>query len=291
MFLLNISIIIFSISLILIALGYIIKNKLLKLISGFLIIAVMFIWIIIISKNFDEDNKRQQELNNTNTTNSTINSTENLTMDNITNLNATAEEIDITPKFKYSSFYKSGKIYKTANNKIYFSSEGNKYFVENDEEFNFKDGRTNEDFKFEDIKEGYIIDFSINKNIYIFKNITGNELKKDLLYNLALDDNANLTRAGISDIGEITKLNNTDGLVVFKLYDIANFNDEEIGLGESFEVTFKFTKNTKYHSKGNYTYDLDTLENSKDTIMWLRLDPKTINNEYPEVLIFESSDS
>ena len=291
MFLLNISIIIFSISLILIALGFILKNKLLKLISGFLIIAVMFIWIIIISKNFDEDNKRQQELNNTNTTNSTINSTENLTMDNITNLNATAEEIDITPKFKYSSFYKSGKIYKTANNKIYFSSEGNKYFVENDEEFNFKDGRTNEDFKFEDIKEGYIIDFSINKNIYIFKNITGNELKKDLLYNLALDDNANLTRAGISDIGEITKLNNTDGLVVFKLYDIANFNDEEIGLGESFEVTFKFTKNTKYHSKGNYTYDLDTLENSKDTIMWLRLDPKTINNEYPEVLIFESSDS
>ena len=53
----------------------------------------------------------------------------------------------------------------------------------------------------------------------------------------------------------------------------------------------KFTNNTKYQSKGNYTYDASTIENSKDTIITLRLDEKTLNNKYPEVLEFISSDS
>lgn len=65
-----------------------------------------------------------------------------------------------------------------------------------------------------------------------------------------------------------------------------NVNDKE----HTFDVIFKVTNNTKYNTKF-YEYattNVDTLENAKDSMLYIRLDENTLDNEYPEVLTFDS---
>lgn len=59
----------------------------------------------------------------------------------------------------------------------------------------------------------------------------------------------------------------------------------------SFEMDVKFTANTVYRSRGNNIYDVNTLEYAIGNINDLRLDTKTLDNQYPEVLEFNSTDT
>ena len=94
---------------------------------------------------------------------------------------------DITEDFLNSSKYLSGKIYKMTNDKIYFYTLDDKYYsLENNTSIKFLDGRTNVEYEFSKIKENYYINTSVDNEVFIFKNINGEDLKKELLINLSL---------------------------------------------------------------------------------------------------------
>ena len=281
MFLRNLTITLFIISIICIVLGKVIKkNKVCMLGYGIIVVIIIF-WIVFFIYALSENDK---ELENENI----VYGNENLKSE-ITN---NRKEIDdLTFKMQNETCYKYGQVYKVNDKKIYFiDKEENKYSLDNNDKFNYIDGRTGVKYSFDDIKESYYINV-YNQDCYIFKNIKGEELKKELLISLSLSDEYDIVRTAIDNIQKIQQLGNNEAIVTIIISDLISPEYYPNSEKQSFEINVKFTNNTKYQSKGNYTYDASTIENSKDTIMTLKLDEKTLNNKYPEVLEFISSDS
>lgn len=283
--------ILLAIGIILIILGQILKKKKI-IISGVISLILIFVlWlVIVIWGSIEEEGKRNIAFSNNNTNNNIIidNSidTENTTTDIITN---------ITSKFLNDYLYLSGKITKIEENKIYIIDKDNKeYILENNEQTKYIDGRTGANYSFNDITENYYINISsYDKICYLFKDIEGEELKKELLISLSLPDGMNMVRTGIDEILEIEQLGNNEAIVTFSISDIIRseyypgVDDEK----HKFIAKFKATNNTKYESKGKYTYNANTIENSKGTILVMKLNENTLNNKYPEIREFLSSDS
>lgn len=281
MILRNLTIILFIISIICIVLGKVIKkNKVCMLGYGIIVVIIIF-WIVFFIYALSENDK---ELENQNI----VYGNEDLKSEITNNRN---EIDDLTFKMQNETCYKYGQVYKVNDKKIYFiDKEENKYSLENNNKFNYIDGRTGVKYSFDDIKENYYINV-YNQDCYIFKNIKGEELKKELLISLSLSDEYNIVRTAIDNIQKIQQLGDNEAIVTIIISDLISPEYYPNSEKQSFEINVKFTNNTKYQSKGNYTYDASTIENSKDTIMTLRLDEKTLNNKYPEVLEFISSDS
>lgn len=63
------------------------------------------------------------------------------------------------------------------------------------------------------------------------------------------------------------------------------------GTDEIFYVELKITPDTVYNSKGGNIYDIDTLKYAIGNINDLRLDLNTLNNDYPVVIEFNSTDN
>jgi hypothetical protein len=199
---------------------------------------------------------------------------------------------DITTKFLDNKvYYKVGKIEKIRDNKIYFSdNDKNKYILENSEQINYINGRTAEKYTFDNLKEGYYINLSNNKNCYVFRNITGDELKKELLISLSLPDTVDMLRTSVDDVKSVKQLGNNEALVTFEISDIIrneDFSDYDNG---EINVTLKVDNNTKYNTNfnGNTTYDANTIEDSKSLMLYIRLDSSTLKDEYPCVSMFDS---
>lgn len=281
MILRNLTIILFIISIICIVLGKVIKkNKVCMLGYGIIVVIIIF-WIVFFIYALSENDK---ELENQNI----VYGNEDLKSKITNNRN---EIDDLTFKMQNETCYKYGQVYKVNDKKIYFiDKEENKYSLENNNKFNYIDGRTGVKYSFDDIKENYYINV-YNQDCYIFKNIKGEELKKELLISLSLSDEYNIVRTAIDNIQKVQQLGDNEAIVTIIISDLISTEYYPNSEKQSFEINVKFTNNTKYQSKGNYTYDASTIENSKDTIMTLRLDEKTLNNKYPEVLEFISSDS
>ena len=281
MILRNLTIILFIISIICIVLGKVIKkNKVCMLGYGIIVVIIIF-WIVFFIYALSENDK---ELENQNI----VYDNENLKSEITNNRN---EIDDLTFKMQNETCYKYGQVYKVNDKKIYFiDKEKNKYSLENNDKFNYIDGRTGVKYSFDDMKENYYINV-YNQDCYIFKNIKGEELKKELLISLSLSNEYNMVRTAIDNIQKVQQLGNNEAIVTIIISDLISPEYYPNSEKQSFEINVKFTNNTKYQSKGNYTYDASTIENSKDTIMTLRLDEKTLNNKYPEVLEFISSDS
>ena len=192
-----------------------------------------------------------------------------------------------------SSIYKYGIIRKIKDDKITFiDKENNIYILENKEQIKYINGRTSEQCKFSDLKEGYYINTSYDRTCYIYKNITGEELKKELLKSLALPDDVDILRTSVDEIKDVKQLGNNEALVTFEISDIIKaenypeINDEE----HKFEVTLKVNNNTKYNLNfhGQDTYNAETIENSKWLMLYIRLDANTLNDEYPCISMFDS---
>ena len=281
MILRNLTIILFIISIICIVLGKVIKkNKVCMLGYGIIVVIIIF-WIVFFIYALSENDK---ELENQNI----VYGNEDLKSEITNNRN---EIDDLTFKMQNETCYKYGQVYKVNDKKIYFiDKEENKYSLENNDKFNYIDGRTGVKYSFDDIKENYYINV-YNQDCYIFKNIKGEELKKELLISLSLSDEYNIVRTAIDNIQKVQQLGNNEAIVTIIISDLISPEYYPNSEKQSFEINVKFTNNTKYQSKGNYTYDASTIENSKDTIMTLKLDEKTLNYKYPEVLEFISSDS
>lgn len=199
---------------------------------------------------------------------------------------------DITTKFLDNKvYYKVGKIEEIRDNKIYFSdNDKNKYILENSEQINYINGRTAEKYTFDNLKEGYYINLSNNKNCYVFRNIIGDELKKELLISLSLPDTVDMLRTSVDDVKSVKQLGNNEALVTFEISDIIRNEEFSDYDNAEIDVTLKVDNNTKYNTNfnGNTTYNANTIEDSKSLMLYIRLDANTLNDEYPCVSIFDS---
>ena len=277
MFLINITFALCIIGTIFLAIGINIKNKIVRNIGIAIFSIVIIFWIWFFSWFFiDEDEELKSKMGEE-TTNNVSESTR-------------GEDITSQVISNDSSIYKYGIIRKIKDDKITFIN--NIYILENKEQIKYINGRTSEQCKFSDLKEGYYINTSYDRTCYIYKNITGEELKKELLKSLALPDDVDILRTSVDEIKDVKQLGNNEALVTFEISDIIKaenypeINDEE----HKFEVTLKVNNNTKYNLNfhGQDTYNAETIENSKWLMLYIRLDANTLNDEYPCISMFDS---
>lgn len=280
MFLINITFALCIIGTIFLAIGINIKNKIVRNIGIAIFSIVIIFWIWFFSWFFiDEDEELKSKMGEE-TTNNVSESTR-------------GEDITSQVISNDSSIYKYGIIRKIKDDKITFiNKENNIYILENKEQIKYINGRTSEQCKFSDLKEGYYINTSYDRTCYIYKNITGEELKKELLKSLPLPDDVDILRTSVDEIKDVKQLGNNEALVTFEISDIIKaenypeINDEE----HKFEVTLKVNNNTKYNLNfhGQDTYNAETIENSKWLMLYIRLDANTLNDEYPCISMFDS---
>lgn len=280
MFLINITFALCIIGTIFLAIGIDIKNKIVRNIGIAIFSIVIIFWIWFFSWFFIDEDKELKSKMGEETTNNVSESTrgEDITSRVISNDN---------------SIYKCGIIRKIKDNKITFiDKENNLYILENKEQIRYINGRTSEQCRFNELKEGFYINISYDRTCYIYKNITGEELKKELLKSLALPDDVDILRTSVDGIKDVKQLGNNEALVTFEISDIIKaenypeLNDEE----HKFEVTLKVNNNTKYNLNfhGQDTYNAETIENSKWLMLYIRLDANTLNDEYPCISMFDS---
>lgn len=193
--------ILLAIGIILILLGQILDKRKIIISGAISLILIFVLWlVIVIWGSIEEEGKRNIALSNSNTNNNTIidnsTDTESTTTDGMTN---------ITSKFLNDYLYLSGKITKIEDNKIYILDKDNKeYILENNEQTKYIDGRTGVNYSFSNITENYYIHInSYDKICYLFKDIEGEELKKELLISLSLTDSVKMVRSSIDEITDI----------------------------------------------------------------------------------------
>ena len=205
MFLINITFALCIIGTIFLAIGINIKNKIVRNIGIAIFSIVIIFWIWFFSWFFiDEDEELKSKMGEE-TTNNVSESTR-------------GEDITSQVISNDSSIYKYGIIRKIKDDKITFiDKENNIYILENKEQIKYINGRTSEQCKFSDLKEGYYINTSYDRTCYIYKNITGEELKKELLKSLALPDDVDILRTSVDEIKDVKQLGNNEALVTFEI--------------------------------------------------------------------------
>ncbi|OKZ66079.1 MAG: hypothetical protein BHW02_02560 [Clostridium sp. 28_12] len=280
MFLINITFALCIIGTIFLAIGINIKNKIVRNIGIAIFSIVIIFWIWFFSWFFIDEDKELKSKMGKETTNNVSESTR-------------GEDITSQVISNDSSIYKYGIIRKIKDDKITFiDKENNLYILENKEQIKYINGRTSEQCKFNDLKEGYYINTSYNRTCYIYENITGEALKRELLKSLALTDDVDVLRTSVDEIKDVKQLGNNEALVTFAISDVIKaenypeLSDEE----HKFEVILKVNNNTKYNLNfhGQDTYNAKTIENSKGLMLYIRLDANTLNDEYPCISMFDS---
>lgn len=266
------------------------KNK--KVIILILLVIIIIISIIVINtilKNYNEKNKL--EINNS----TNIFSAENKIESNETSIYSNANNTDTQQEYDNAenvNFIK-GQITKMENDNIYFLDKDRKnYILYNASQKQYINGRTAENLTLNDIKVGDYIKKESDDKYMIFKNILGEELKKELLVSLSLSDNVNIMRTSVDEIKDVKQLGNNEAIATFTISDLVsseyypNVNDED----HIFDVKLKVNNNTKYNTNfyGVTTYNAETLENSKYLMYYIRINPSTLNKKYPEITEFDS---
>lgn len=208
-------------------------------------------------------------------------------------LESVIEPIDLSDKLK--EHWYSGIITRVEENRIYFDNEDKtkSYVLEVKDDYKFVSLRTNEDIVFNDIKVGYYIDTFCYYNNDVFgiaSNITGEALKKEIFDNLCLNDGGgNASNIVASPVIEnIDIINSNKAIMKVSVQDIYS---EYFGNDESFEFEFMLNDKTEIKSKSGLAYSIDTINNAAHDFVDLRIDKNTINDKYPVLTGFYSSDS
>ena len=255
-----------------------------------LIIIIAIIVINIILKNYDK--KNELEINNS----TNILNTENNNDLNETYINSNSSNTDNQKEYvnvENVNFLK-GQITKVENDNIYLlDKDSQNYILYNASQKQYKNGRTADSLTLNDINIGDYINKESDDEYLIFKNITGEDLKKELLISLSLSDNANIMRTNVVEIKDVKQLGNNEAIATFTISDLVsseyypNVNDEE----HTFDVELKVNNDTKYNTNFNgiSAYNAETLENAKnDPMYYIRINPSTLNKKYPEITEFDS---
>lgn len=280
------------------------KNKIQIIGAGFVIITLLFwigfsIWAIY-NEDLELKNQIGSEIENKVVQENCI-FENNVSSNNIYNENnnsiniediSSKSYIDITHKFENGKFYRSGQIYMIEDELIKFVSEDKyNYGLLNLQNTIYIDGRTGENISFEDIKVGYYISLSYDYKCYIYKNIQGEELKKELLISMSLPNNIDLVRAWPEKIKYVQELGNNEAIITCNIMDVVTEDTFPINKTQEFDIQFKVNKSTKYNSNvswGPTTYP-EAIENAKnDAILSIRLDPETLDDKYPVIIQLDS---
>lgn len=183
----------------------------------------------------------------------------------------------------------NGIITNIDSNRIVFEnkSRNKKYSIDVNSSLNFINGRTNEKVYYDEMKIGYYIDtytYKKSKAISILSNIKGEELRKELIKNLTLEDSPYLT---VSPIGtNIEIINSNKAILTITFEDlIPDYNVD----GGKFEMKVEINSNTVIERKGGRN-KIEQLKDADLCIIKIRLDKNTINNEIPIATYFMSSD-
>ena len=252
-----------------------IKNSMLfQMIAG----AIILILLIVLFAKFDNT-----EIQDNSNKNNTINN-------EVENIIKEANKIeDITDSVKNNGRFYYGFVTKLSNNEIEFDKEGKKRKTKIENDMKFINDRTGEDFEFDNIKIGDYLHISKDDEqycIYVARKIKGEELEKELLKNFA--------QQSIHIIGNSLELKNVEKVNSQKAIVTLEYGDsywEAFDNEEKFEIKAIVNSNTKIVSKSNLSNSIDTIENSKNDMIMIKLDPKTINDENPVITLYESSDN
>ena len=194
---------------------------------------------------------------------------------------------DVTQKILSNQVVNFGTINKIDDNYIYYSTENsiNLYFEKNT--FSYSNGRTCKKINLEDVKVGdYIHPFE--KQILVYRNLSGEELNQELLYNLTLTEDERIYSVNSISIEEINIENGNTAIVKISYGDIIG---EDL-TNERFSTLVEFNSNTKYYSKGNNINSVHDLEIAKGNINSILLKKDSINKKSPAIVLeFESTDN
>ena len=194
---------------------------------------------------------------------------------------------DVTQKILSNQVVNFGTINKIDDNYIYYSTENsiNLYFEKNT--FSYSNGRTCKKINLEDVKVGdYIHPFE--KQILVYRNLSGEELNQELLYNLTLTEDERIYSVNSISIEEINIENGNTAIVKISYGDI--IGDDLTN--ERFSTLVEFNSNTKYYSKGNNINSVNDLEIAKGNINSILLKKDSINKKSPAIALeFESTDN
>ena len=197
------------------------------------------------------------------------------------------EKLYLIDKEKLPNRNESSWLYSITKNETEDKLRNKKYSIYVNSSLNFINGRTNEKVYYDEMKIGYYIDtytYKKSKAISILSNIKGEELRKELIKNLTLEDSPYLT---VSPIGtNIEIINSNKAILTITFEDlIPDYNVD----GGKFEMKVEINSNTVIERKGGRN-KIEQLKDADLNIIKIRLDKNTINNEIPIATYFMSSD-
>ena len=200
--------------------------------------------------------------------------------------NANSSE-DVTQKINNKQVVRSGIINDIDDKYIYYSDSDSKKLSFEKDLFSYINGRTFKDLNVSDLKVGDYIDVN-NKQIFVFRNLTGEELNQELLYNFTLTNEERIMYVNSIEIEDINIIDSNKAIVKIKYGDIIGENLTN----EKFSTLVEFNENTKYYSKGNNIHNVNELENAKGNINSIILKKDSINKKNPAIVIsFECDDT
>lgn len=197
------------------------------------------------------------------------------------------EKLYLIDKEKLPNRNESSWLYSITKNETEDKLRNKKYSIDVNSSLNFINGRTNEKVYYDEMKIGYYIDtytYKKSKAISILSNIKGEELRKELIKNLTLEDSPYLT---VSPIGTNIEIINSNKAILTTTFEdlIPDYNVD----GGKFEMKVEINSNTVIERKGGRN-KIEQLKDADLNIIKIRLDKNTINNEIPIATYFMSSD-
>ena len=126
------------------------------------------------------------------------------------------------------------------------------------------------------------------KYILITTKKEGEELKKDLIKHLSLGMQSRGGNSVSPNIVNLDIINSNRAIMTIEFCDMYSqfFNNNE-----KFTIDVLLDSNTIIKSKSGLAHSIDTLNNAYHDIITMYLDPNTLNDRYPLVTLFSSSDT
>ena len=198
-----------------------------------------------------------------------------------------AEPQNITQRISDSQVVRSGIISNIDDKYIHYLDSNSTSFYFEKELLTYINGRTFKSMSLSDVKVGDYI-HPVEKQILVYRNLSGEELNQELLYNLTLTEDERIYSVNSISIEEINIENGNTAIVKISYGDI--IGDDLTN--ERFSTLVEFNSNTKYYSKGNNINSVNDLEIAKGNINSILLKKDSINKKSPAIVLeFESTDN
>ena len=202
-------------------------------------------------------------------------------------IQGSTERQDVTQKILDGKVVRSGTIDGIDKKYIRYSCDSGRFCFEKSV-FSYFNGRICKEMDPADVGIGDYV-FAFEKQIIVFRNISGEELNRELLYNLTLTDSERIVFVNSVVLEDITVKDKNTAVVKIRFWDIIGTELTD----ESFTATVEFNSGTKYFSKGNNIHNVYDLErNAKRNINSILLEKGAVDKKGPiAVLEFESTDN